>query len=397
MAASADTRPAARTAHVHSCRAHPSAVPPQHNRPPLWSPRLRRRSRAATAPGARPKTSAPRPASTRVGGLLGCVEQLGCAEQLAWGLCPRDAGPCGTALAACLVPADPPRQLASPLCNGACSLLPFRPACPPLRVGRGRRAGQPRQAHAQDPARAAARGGPVHAQGRGGAHHHAQVGAPTCAPVTHALAGGRRGGGGQRDGWEAAVCGRQLACVCLRVPYGSLQPSVVPAVPPCCPPIHPCVRRDVEGAEVPPGADPWAYREFFIKWARSSYLHCTWELRKALTPVGGAAGWSCSSFRPCGGNERPVGRSGVPACLWSGQRHAGASPLAFLVQRVFFPQRGPTPLASGPAGPPAAAGGLQACAELHQEVRRAGGEARCTGVAAGGVVAPPLPPTRPSV
>ncbi|PSC73016.1 CHROMATIN REMODELING 5 [Micractinium conductrix] len=45
--------------------------------------------------------------------------------------------------------------------------------------------------------------------------------------------------------------------------------------------------RDVEGAEVPPGADPWAYREFFIKWARSSYLHCTWELRKALTPLAG--------------------------------------------------------------------------------------------------------------
>jgi hypothetical protein len=33
-------------------------------------------------------------------------------------------------------------------------------------------------------------------------------------------------------------------------------------------------------------ADPWACRQFLVKWARSSYLHCTWETKAALSSVG---------------------------------------------------------------------------------------------------------------
>lgn len=44
--------------------------------------------------------------------------------------------------------------------------------------------------------------------------------------------------------------------------------------------------REREGAEPNP-RDPWATREFYIKWARRSYLHCTWELKSELSQVSG--------------------------------------------------------------------------------------------------------------
>lgn len=33
--------------------------------------------------------------------------------------------------------------------------------------------------------------------------------------------------------------------------------------------------------------DPWASREFFIKWKRYSYIHCSWERRAKLEPLRG--------------------------------------------------------------------------------------------------------------
>ncbi|KAL4434102.1 hypothetical protein ABPG75_000543 [Micractinium tetrahymenae] len=44
--------------------------------------------------------------------------------------------------------------------------------------------------------------------------------------------------------------------------------------------------REREGAEPNP-RDPWATREFYIKWARRSYLHCTWELKATLSQHAG--------------------------------------------------------------------------------------------------------------
>jgi chromodomain-helicase-DNA-binding protein 1 len=44
--------------------------------------------------------------------------------------------------------------------------------------------------------------------------------------------------------------------------------------------------RDVEGAVVNP-RDPWASREFYVKWARYSYIHCSWDAYSTLKQLGG--------------------------------------------------------------------------------------------------------------
>jgi chromodomain-helicase-DNA-binding protein 1 len=44
--------------------------------------------------------------------------------------------------------------------------------------------------------------------------------------------------------------------------------------------------RDVEGAVVNP-KDPWASREFYVKWARYSYIHCSWDAYSTLKQLGG--------------------------------------------------------------------------------------------------------------
>ena len=44
--------------------------------------------------------------------------------------------------------------------------------------------------------------------------------------------------------------------------------------------------RDMEGVEPYPG-DPWATREFHVKWKRWSYIHCSWDTRETLSQLGG--------------------------------------------------------------------------------------------------------------
>lgn len=44
--------------------------------------------------------------------------------------------------------------------------------------------------------------------------------------------------------------------------------------------------RDVEGAVVNP-KDPWSSREFYVKWARHSYIHCSWDAYSTLKQLGG--------------------------------------------------------------------------------------------------------------
>lgn len=44
--------------------------------------------------------------------------------------------------------------------------------------------------------------------------------------------------------------------------------------------------RDVEGAVVNP-KDPWSSREFYVKWARYSYIHCSWDAYTTLKQLGG--------------------------------------------------------------------------------------------------------------
>jgi chromodomain-helicase-DNA-binding protein 1 len=44
--------------------------------------------------------------------------------------------------------------------------------------------------------------------------------------------------------------------------------------------------RDVEGAVVNP-EDPWSSREFYVKWARYSYIHCSWDAYLTLKQLGG--------------------------------------------------------------------------------------------------------------
>jgi chromodomain-helicase-DNA-binding protein 1 len=44
--------------------------------------------------------------------------------------------------------------------------------------------------------------------------------------------------------------------------------------------------REKEGAELKEG-DPWASREFHIKWKRYSFIHTSWETRETLSKLGG--------------------------------------------------------------------------------------------------------------
>ena len=33
--------------------------------------------------------------------------------------------------------------------------------------------------------------------------------------------------------------------------------------------------------------DPWATKEFYVKWKRWSYIHCSWDTRETLAQLGG--------------------------------------------------------------------------------------------------------------
>ena len=44
--------------------------------------------------------------------------------------------------------------------------------------------------------------------------------------------------------------------------------------------------RDPEGVAVNPN-DPWSTREFYVKWARYSYIHCSWDSYSTLSQLGG--------------------------------------------------------------------------------------------------------------
>ena len=33
--------------------------------------------------------------------------------------------------------------------------------------------------------------------------------------------------------------------------------------------------------------DPWASKEFYVKWKRWSYIHCSWDTRETLSQLGG--------------------------------------------------------------------------------------------------------------
>lgn len=41
--------------------------------------------------------------------------------------------------------------------------------------------------------------------------------------------------------------------------------------------------EDVE----PDAKDAWATREFFVKWKRHSYVHCTWVTRATMSTMAG--------------------------------------------------------------------------------------------------------------
>ena len=32
--------------------------------------------------------------------------------------------------------------------------------------------------------------------------------------------------------------------------------------------------------------DPWATKEFYVKWKRWSYIHCSWDTRETLSQLG---------------------------------------------------------------------------------------------------------------
>lgn len=44
--------------------------------------------------------------------------------------------------------------------------------------------------------------------------------------------------------------------------------------------------RDMEDVE-PDAKDAWATREFFVKWKRHSYVHCTWVTRATMSTMAG--------------------------------------------------------------------------------------------------------------
>ena len=44
--------------------------------------------------------------------------------------------------------------------------------------------------------------------------------------------------------------------------------------------------RDIPGMEQDP-SDPWATREFYVKWKRWAYIHCSWDSDATLQQLGG--------------------------------------------------------------------------------------------------------------
>jgi hypothetical protein len=66
-------------------------------------------------------------------------------------------------------------------------------------------------------------------------------------------------------------------------------PPALPMFPPS-PRACTSLRREKEGCVANP-VDPWASREFFVKWARYSYLHCSWDQKATLSQVR-VAGWA---------------------------------------------------------------------------------------------------------
>ena len=44
--------------------------------------------------------------------------------------------------------------------------------------------------------------------------------------------------------------------------------------------------REAEGAELAED-DPWRSKEFYVKWKRWSYIHCSWDTRETLSQLGG--------------------------------------------------------------------------------------------------------------
>lgn len=46
------------------------------------------------------------------------------------------------------------------------------------------------------------------------------------------------------------------------------------------------VRRDAEGVEFDP-TDPWANKEFYVKWRRWAHIHCSWDSRETLLQLAG--------------------------------------------------------------------------------------------------------------
>ena len=44
--------------------------------------------------------------------------------------------------------------------------------------------------------------------------------------------------------------------------------------------------RDIPGMEQDPN-DVWATREFYVKWKRWAYIHCSWDSDATLQQLGG--------------------------------------------------------------------------------------------------------------
>lgn len=44
--------------------------------------------------------------------------------------------------------------------------------------------------------------------------------------------------------------------------------------------------RETEGIE-PFDEDTWATKEFYVKWKRWAYIHCSWDSRETLSQLGG--------------------------------------------------------------------------------------------------------------
>ena len=44
--------------------------------------------------------------------------------------------------------------------------------------------------------------------------------------------------------------------------------------------------READGAEIFED-DPWRSKEFYVKWKRWSYIHCSWDTRETLSQLGG--------------------------------------------------------------------------------------------------------------